>query len=313
MRLVSAEEVDNALDDRALVEALRGMFRTGCDVPLRHHHNIPTPGVADGTLLLMPAWQSGDQIGIKLVTVFPDNGKAGLASILGNYLLLDGTTGQPQALLDGVQLTLRRTACASALAADYLARADAAKLVMVGAGSLAPYLIRAHKAVRPISSVTIWNHNGDKARALAENLSIDGVEITASADLEAAVRQADLVSCATLSSTPLVRGDWLPAGCHLDLVGAFRPDMRECDDRAAARARLYVDTREGALVEGGDIAIPLANSTINEDDIQGDLFDLTRGLVRGRVDGEDDDITLFKSVGTALEDLAAAKLVMQNL
>jgi ornithine cyclodeaminase len=317
MRLVSAEDVNNALDDKALVEALREMFRSGCEVPLRHHHNIPTPDAADGTLLLMPAWQingqGGGQIGIKLVTVFPDNGRVGLASILGQYLLLDGTTGQPQALIDGVQLTLRRTACASALAADYLARQDASRLVMVGAGALAPYLIRAHAAVRPIRSVMIWNHNGDKADALAAELKIDGIEVTAGMDLEAAVRTADIVSCATLSSQPLVKGAWLPAGCHLDLVGAFRPDMRECDDMAVTRARVYVDTREGALVEGGDIAIPLENGSIQKSDVHGDLFDLTRGLVEGRRPAQGTDITLFKSVGTALEDLAAARLVMRNL
>ncbi|MDA1098955.1 MAG: ornithine cyclodeaminase family protein [Proteobacteria bacterium] len=317
MRLVSAEDVNNALDDQALVEALREMFRSGCDVPLRHHHNIPVPGGADGTLLLMPAWridgQRGGQIGIKLVTVFPDNSRVGLASILGQYLLLDGTTGQPQALIDGVQLTLRRTACASALAADYLARQDASRLVMVGAGALAPYLIRAHAAMRPIRSVVIWNHNTEKADALAAGMQVEGVEITASADLEAAVGAADIISCATLSSHPLVMGAWLPAGCHLDLVGAFRPDMRECDDTAVTRARIYVDNREGAMIEGGDIAIPLANGSIKKSDVQGDLFDLTRGLVQGRTSGQDADITLFKSVGTALEDLAAAQLVMRNL
>jgi ornithine cyclodeaminase len=313
MRLISADEVNSALDDRALVEALREMFRGGCDVPLRHHHNIPNPGTADGTLLLMPAWQSGEQIGIKLVTVFPDNGRVGLASILGHYLLLDGKTGRPQALIDGVQLTLRRTACASALAADFLARPDASNLVMVGAGALAPYLIRAHAAVRPIRSVTVWNHNSEKAQALAAELKIDGVEISASTELEAAVGAADIVSCATLSPDPLVMGGWLPAGCHLDLVGAFRPDMRECDDTAVTRARIYVDNREGAMVEGGDIAIPLASGIITADDVRGDLFDLTRGLVQGRGDNQGGDITLFKSVGTALEDLAAAQLVMRNL
>ena len=313
MRLINADEVNSALDDRALVEALREMFRGGCDVPLRHHHNILNPGAADATLLLMPAWQSGEQIGIKLVTVFPDNGRVGLASILGQYLLLDGKTGRPQALIDGVQLTLRRTACASALAADFLARPDASNLVMVGAGALAPHLIRAHAAVRPIRTVMIWNHNSEKAQALAAELKIDGVEISASTELEAAVGAADIVSCATLSPDPLVMGAWLPAGCHLDLVGAFRPDMRECDDTAVTRARIYVDNREGAMVEGGDIAIPLASGVITADDVRGDLFDLTRGLVQGRGDNQNGDITLFKSVGTALEDLAAAQLVMRNL
>jgi len=262
-------------------------------------------------LLLMPAWREGADIGIKLVTVFPDNNRVGLPSIIGQYLLLDGRTGDPKAVIDGVQLTLRRTACASALAADYLARDDALRLLMVGAGALAPHLIRAHAAVRPIREVTIWNHHPEKARALATTLAVDGASVRAGDDLEACARDADIISCATLSAEPLIQGAWLAPGSHLDLVGAFRPDMRECDDAAVAASRVYVDTREGALVEGGDIAIPLANGTLSEAEVVGDLFDLTRGGVAGR--GADEEITLFKSVGTALEDLAAAQLVMQRL
>ncbi|HZD26593.1 MAG TPA: ornithine cyclodeaminase family protein [Alphaproteobacteria bacterium] len=306
-RLIGAGAVAAALGYADLVAALDEMFRAGCEAPLRHHHTVAGEGGADGTLLLMPAWQQGGDIGIKIVTVFPDNAKRSLPSVIGSYLLLDGTTGEPRALIDGSELTVRRTACASALAARYLARADAARMVMVGAGALAPHLIRAHAAVRPLKAVRIWNHNPVRARDLAAGLQLDGIAVEAIEDLEAAVRGADIVSCATLSAVPLVQGAWLQPGSHLDLVGAFRPDMRESDDAAVRRARIFVDTRAGALSEGGDLAIPLSEGVITEADVQADLFELARGERPGR--GADDEITLFKSVGTALEDLAAARLV----
>jgi len=312
MRVVTAAEVEEALDDRELVDCLRDMFRDGCTVPLRHHHAIDVPGAAQAMLLLMPAWQSGQSIGVKSVTVFPDNPRQhSLPSIMGVYLLLDGATGAPKAVIDGMQLTLNRTACASALAADYLARRDARRLLMIGAGALAPHLIRAHAAVRPIEEVLIWNRNADKAATLARRMSIDGVAIAATEDLQGAISGADIVSAATLSPEPLVRGAWLSPGVHVDLVGAFRPDMRESDDEAVRRARLFVDTREGGLNEAGDIVLPLQAGVIQTDDICGDLFELTRGTCLGRT--QDDQITLFKSVGTALEDLAAAELVMQRV
>lgn len=312
MRVVTAAEVEQALDDRELVDCLHDMFRDGCTVPLRHHHDIDLPHGSGATLLLMPAWRSGEAIGIKSVTVFPDNPRQNsLPSIMGVYLLLDGDTGAPKALIDGMQLTLHRTACASALAADFLARRDARRLLMVGAGALAPHLIRAHAAVRPIREVLIWNHNADKAEALAGRMKIEGLSIAATADLEGAVAGADIVSAATLSPTPLIHGAWLTPGTHVDLVGAFRPDMRESDDEAVRRARLFVDTMEGGLNEAGDIVMPLKAGVIGRDDICGDLFALSRGDCLGRT--QDDQITLFKSVGTALEDLAAAQLVMKRV
>ncbi len=311
MRLFDADAVAAALPYRALVEALRAGFRADVTAPLRHHHTIPAAaGESDATLLLMPAWQAGSAIGVKIVSVFPDNAAKGVASINGAYLLIDGATGLPRAILDGAMLTARRTACASALAADYLARADASHLVMIGTGTLAPNLIAAHAAVRPIRRVSIWGRDPAKAAALADRLAGSPFEVAAVADRAAAIAEADIVSAATLSSDPLVEGAWLPPGCHVDLVGGFTPAMREGDDEAIRRATVFVDTREGATAEAGDIVQPINRGVLSEDGIAADLFDLTRAVHAGRT--HDREITLFKSVGTALEDLTAARLTIEG-
>jgi ornithine cyclodeaminase len=315
MRTVSAEEVHRRLDYPRLIDALRAMFRDGCAAPVRHHHTIERDAAPDATLLLMPAWQSagpaGGHIGVKVATVFPGNADQGLPAVMASYLLMDGATGEPRALIDGTALTARRTAAASALAATWLAREDTQTMVMVGTGALAPHLIQAHATIRPIRRVAIWGRRPERARAVADDLSLPGVEIAATEDLEGAVRSADLVSCATLAAEPLVRGAWLKPGAHLDLVGAFTPALRESDDEAVARARLFVDTRAGALKEGGDIVDPMSRGVISESDILGDLYDLARGAHPGRRTA--DEITLFKSVGAALEDLAAAIAIWDTL
>lgn len=316
MRIIQAAEVDTALDYESLVERLRQAFRRDITVPLRHHHTIEA-GEGEGgeglsaTLLLMPAWQAGRHIGIKMVTIFPENSAHGLPAVMGTYLLLDGRTGSPLALIDGPTLTARRTAAASALASSYLSRPDAERLLMVGSGTLAPHLIAAHAAVRPIHNVLIWGRSADKAAKLAQRLNREDFRVAPTTDLEAAARGAHIISCATLSSTPLIAGDWLQPGQHLDLVGAFRPDMRETDDTAIRRARVFVDTRAGAIVEAGDIVQPIESGALDPADIAADLFDLTRGERAGR--RYYDQITLFKSTGTAIEDLAAAELVVERV
>jgi alanine dehydrogenase len=313
LRIISADEIDRVLTYPALIDALAEAFRADIGVPLRHTHMIPQPSGVDAKLLLMPAWTNGGErlVGCKVVSVYPDNVKAGRPSVSGSYLLMSGDTGEPLALLDGTAITAWRTACASALAARYLAREDASHLLMIGAGALAPHLVRAHSAVRPIKQVTLWNRGRSRAIKTAFALHAAGIEPTIADDLEAAVRTADIVSCATLSSTPLVRGAWLRKGTHVDLVGAFTPKMRESDDEAVRKSRVYVDTREGAPKEAGDLAIPLKKRVIKAADIQGDLFELCRGKVKGRK--RKGEITLFKSTGTAIEDLAAAMLVWNRL
>jgi ornithine cyclodeaminase len=304
MRVVSADEVNRLLDFPGLIAAIRDAFRGGITAPSRHHHHI-----ADATLLLMPAWQRGGFMGVKLVTVFPDNATRALPTVMGTYLLLSGDSGAPLACIDGVSLTLWRTAAASALAADALARKDAAHLVMIGAGALAPYLVRAHASVRRLKRVTIWNRNAERAERLAAEMAQAGIPAAATADRAGAISEADIVSAATLSREPLVSGALLRPGTHVDLVGAFTPAMREADDEAVRRASVYVDTRPG-MRESGDIAQPLDSGALTEAHIAGDLFDLAAGRARRR---SADEITLFKSVGYAAEDLAGATEVWRRL
>jgi ornithine cyclodeaminase len=314
MRILAADELQRIFTFPRLIEALRGAFQGEVVVPVRHHHTIERRGEGDATLLLMPAWTGGanetgdSHVGVKIASVYPGNAARGLSSVQGSYVLMDGGSGVPLALIDGGALTLWRTAAASALAVTFLARQDASRLVMVGAGALVPYLVEAHASVRPIETVAIWNRTPERARKLAADLAGRRYRVEAVADLEAAVRAADIVSSATLSKAPLIKGAWLRPGAHLDLVGAFTPAMRESDDEAVRRARVYVDTRAGALQEAGDIVLAVKSGVIAEADICGDLFDLCRGVVAGRRSPE--EITLFKSVGTALEDLAAAALAI---
>lgn len=311
MMTVNAESVAKALPYAQLVDALDAAFATDIRVPLRAHHTVPVPGGTDGTLLLMPAWSEGQSIGIKVATVFPDNASIGSPAVFASYLLLSAETGIPLAVLDGTEITVRRTAAASALASRYLSREDSAHLLMVGTGNLAPHMVHAHASVRPITQVSVWGRRETAARALAERLAASGLQAKAAIDLEAAVAEADIISCATLASEPLVHGAWLRPGQHLDLVGAFTPAMREADDEALRRADVYVDTRNGALSEAGELVQGIANGAIKEDEVCGELSELARGGINGRQDN--DAITLFKSVGTALEDLAAAELAITNL
>jgi ornithine cyclodeaminase/alanine dehydrogenase-like protein (mu-crystallin family) len=313
MRVVTAQEIDGVLTCELVADALAEAFAGDVIAPLRHHHEIERAR-SPATLLLMPAWtgpaDAAPMLGVKIVTVFPDNAAVALPAVLGTYLLLDGATGAPLMALDGTRLTHWRTAAASALAARFLAREDASRLVMVGAGALAPFLIRAHAAERPIRSVALWNHRPERARDVAAALRGEGLDVEAVEDLETAVRQADIVSCATLSSAPIVRGAWLKPGAHLDLVGAFNLAMREADDEALTRSRVFIDTPH-ARTEGGDVALALRSGALAADAVQGDLAALCRGQVPGR--GAADEITTFKSVGASLEDLAAAMLVRRLL
>ncbi len=319
MFMISADAVDRALSFEGLVETLRTAFREGAIQPVRHHHTIERPDGAASTLLLMPAWtdfeaagtSAGGHIGVKVVTVSPDNNEIAKPAVMGLYLLLDGKTGEPQALIDGQRLTQWRTACASALAASYLAREDASRLLVIGAGALAPFLARAHSAVRPIREVRIWNRTFANAEKVAATLCAEGMDAKAVNDLDWALGDADIVSSATIATLPLVKGALLKPGSHVDLVGGFAPGMRESDDDAIRRARVYVDTRTGATKEAGDIVQPLASGVLKAEDIVADLYELARGQKPGR--GSADEITLFKSVGAALEDLAAGVEVFRHL
>ena len=306
LQFYSAEDVHAALDFAPLADALARAFAKGAEVPLRHGHALG----GDDRLLLMPAW-SADALGTKLVTVMPENAARGARTVHALYVLCDRVTGEPRAVLDGEALTLRRTAAASALAARYLARADADSLLLVGTGALAPFMARAHCALRPgLRRVLVWGRDAARAQASADALREHGVPAEAVSSLETAAAEAAIVCCATTAREPLIRGTWLAPGTHLDLVGAFTPAMREVDDAAVRNARVYVDTYRGALAEAGDLVQPLQAGVIAREQVRAELAELVRDERPGRQSAH--EITLFKSVGTALEDLAAAQLVVER-
>ncbi len=308
LRFFSAAEVEAGLDYPRLIDALFETFRRGGEaMPVRQSHEVGAFG-APGHLLLMPAWQRGTALGVKLVTVFPGNASRCLGAVSSLYVLLDGTTGQPRAMIDGEALTNRRTAATSARASRHLSRKDAHTLLVIGTGRVAASLPMAHRVVRPIKRVLVWGRNPQRAVALAAALSREGFEAQAVVDLPAAIAEADIVSCATTSTEPLVMGKHVKRGTHLDLIGSFRPTMRESDDEAVCRSRVFVDTYGGALAEAGDLLQPISAGSWQPSEICGDLHELTRGARPGRI--HDDEITLFKSVGAALEDLAAASLLV---
>lgn len=307
LRSYSAGDVHAALDYPLLVEALRDVFRKGGEaMPVRQSYEIGYGG-APAHLLTMPAWERGQSLGVKLVTVFPQNATRGIGAVSSLYVLLDGETGVPRAMIDGEALTNRRTAAASALASTYLSRPEGGTLLMIGTGHLAHHLPLAHAAVRPIKNVMVWGRNSERAAALAAKLREEGLPAQPVTDIEKALAQADIVSCATTASEPLVTGKHLKPGTHVDLVGAFTPQMRECDDDTVLRSSVFVDTYAGALKEAGDLVQPIAAGVWKADAVRGDLHELTSGAKQGR--GDASEITLFKSVGAAIEDLAAATLL----
>ncbi len=312
MRRLSNEELLAKLDYPSLIEALQSAFRAVYTVPMRHHHDYANPTVGvDSTLLLMPAWDDGEYLGLKVVTVSPKNSAQNLPSIQGSYTLFDLPSGQSILEMDAKVLTNLRTAAASALASQYLSRPDSRTLFVLGTGSLAPFLIAAHASNRPIERVLIWGRNSVKAERIKADLVGGGYEIEVVSDISKGIAAADIISAATMSKDPLILGKYLKPGQHLDLVGSYRSDMREADDGTIARCSLFVDTMQGAPKESGDLAIPLKNGTCTLEDIQADLFALCRAEHQGRKTSE--EITFFKSVGHALEDLAAAKLAFNRI
>jgi ornithine cyclodeaminase len=315
LRLFDGAAVASATPFAALVAALRTAFAEGVEVPARHVHTWPDGDGGSLTSLLMPAWtrpgpQGSGFYGVKIINVAPGNAARGLPGLHGSYTLVDAATGRPLALLDADALTARRTVAASALAAGYLARPDASRLLVVGAGRLAALLPAAHRAVRPIRQVRVWARRPEAAAALVARWQTEGFDAEAATDLQAALGAADIVSCATLATEPLVQGAWLAPGAHLDLIGGFTPAMREADDDCFRGARLAIDTEE-ALTKAGDLLGPVSRGVFTAADVRATLAQLCRGSVPGRT--QERQRTVFKSVGTALEDLAAARLVWRTL
>lgn len=312
---LNATQVQDALPWNDLILGLNDIFTRNVCSPVRHHHTVQVEQGPDATLLLMPAWLENEYLGVKQVNVFPGNNALNIPGLSSHYMLSCGKTGQPLAQLDGNELTARRTAAASALASHYLSREDASELLMVGAGRMGRRLIPAHMSVRPIKRVQVWDRNQVAAEALVTELQEAGINafVCAKEALEEAAKQADIISCATMSTTPLILGDWLKPGAHLDLVGSFTPTMRETDNIAMQNSAVFVDTRAGALSETGDLIMPIEQGAITQDVILAEFSELCSGKHAGRkaLQKPDTAITLFKSVGDSREDLAAAILAYQ--
>lgn len=249
------------------------------------------------------AWIDDMAIGLKTVSVFPDNPSANppMPSVQGVMVVFSGDNGAPVAIIDGALITRWKTAGDSVLGAKLLARPDSCRLLIVGAGTIARTLVDAYSAIFPdLDVIRIWNRRGEKAEALAAEMRAQGRPSEAAPDLAEAAAEADIISTATMAIDPVLHGDWVRPGTHVDMIGAFRPDMREGDDALIGKARIFVDARETAMHDIGELGIPLAQGLISESDILGDFYDLCNGAP-GRQ--SDDEITLFKNGGGAHLDV----------
>lgn len=304
---IPSEFMESHTDFNQLIEALNnGFAENAVQTPMRHHHDYSNPKESiDSTLLLMPSWEAGNDIGVKIVSVNPNNGKYDLPSIQGTYLYMDGHKGLIRAILDAKSLTAKRTAATSALAASYLAKQHASSMLMLGTGALSTNLIKAHTSIRPIKKVFVWGRNFEKAVLICRHFDQKKFEVVPVKDYFDVLPKVDIISSATLSKEPLIMGKYLREGQHLDLVGAYKKDMREADDEAVTKSDVFLDTYQGGLKESGDIVIPLQNGTLKESDIKADLFGLCSGKITGRQSAK--QITFFKSVGHASEDLIGAR------
>lgn len=311
MITIGHENLVETLDYTSLIETIQEAFSSDAIVPERHHHAISVPEHLDATLLLMPAWSIGEYVGIKIATIFPSNRIVGLPSVMATYLLLDGKTGLPLATIDGKTLTVLRTAATSALASKFLSRPESNTMTMVGAGSMALPLISAHASVRNLTKIYVWNRSSEKAERIVEELQKSNQPACLTKDLEDSVRKSDIVSCATLSRQPVIFGSWIREGTHVDLVGAYTTNMRETDNDLIVRSTVFVDTYDGAQSEAGDLVLAAESGAWSFDSVQGDLKELTTNAVPGRV--SESEVTVFKSVGSAIEDLAAARLAYERL
>ena len=314
MQLLDSDTVHHLLDYPGLMDALAEAHRGGTPLVERCLlHAQDSEAHRGEALLVLPAWMPGRSMGVKAATVMPRNATRhqGLPTIHALYSLFDGETGEPVAVIDGTALTLRKTAADSGLGCRLLARDDAATLLMVGAGALAPHLVAAHRSARSsLQQVLVWNRTAQNRDNLIELLHADDIEADPVDDLADAVSSADVICCATATMEPLIHGEWLRPGTHLDLVGSYNPSMRESDDECIRRASVFVDYRGSTLETAGDLVQPITDGVIDAEDVEADLFELCSREHRGRRRG--DEITLYKNGGGGHIDLFAAEYLARR-
>lgn len=311
MNVIEASDVHRVLTFPELVETIRTTFGKPAGTPRRTLYHLREDDPFKDAFAVLPAW-SEEVIGVKAFTYMPSNAPKGRPILHSKILLFDRDTGAPLALVDGTSVTYWRTAAVAALAADYLARTDVKSLLICGTGNLAPYMTLAHASVRSYDEIGIWGRNAAKAATAVDAVKARRPELPVRVvtDLEAAARSADVISCATASKAPVILGAWVRPGTHTDFIGNHDRQHRETDTELVVKSRVYVDSRANTMNEAGEILLPIAEGRITDDHVIGELADLCAGRVGGRQHA--DEITLFKSVGTALSDLAAASLVTRR-
>jgi alanine dehydrogenase len=311
LRVLSADDVRQALPMAEAVEAMKAAFAQlslgRANVPLRTPVEVPAH---NGVTLFMPAYLADDdQMAVKIVSVFDDNPAQGLPLIHALVVVVDATTGRPQAAMDGTYLTALRTGAVSGAATDFLARPDARVAAIFGAGAQGRTQLEAVCAVRPIEAAWVFDSNAERARAYADEMSTWlSLPVSLARSPAEALRQADVVCTATTSSTPVFADADLRPGVHVNAVGAYTPQMQELPAETVARARVVIDHRAASLAEAGDLIIPIEQGIIGEDHIHAELGEIVSGLKPGRASA--DEVTLFKSVGVAVQDVAAAGRVL---
>ncbi len=314
MLIIDAEQIHQTLNFPELIRALKDTFSKPAGMPQRQVFSLDESSSHSDAFAVLPSWND-KTIAVKAFTYFPNNPSqsADLESLYSKIMIFDRKTGVPQALVDGTSVTYWRTAAISALGSKFLAREDATKLLVCGTGRLASFMALAHASVRPITEIKIWGRNRDSALKIVDIVksSRPELDVTVCDNLEFAVRNADIISCATGSPTPLFDGDWVQEGTHTDFVGNHNHDRRECDTKLILKSNVYVDSKINVFAEAGELLIPVAEGVYSTNEVKGELAQLCDHRVKGRTDIK--QITLFKTVGTALADLVGAQIAFSKI
>ncbi|MGB0893633.1 MAG: ornithine cyclodeaminase family protein [Parashewanella sp.] len=312
MQVFTQTDVEKSLSFPSLIQKLKDTFGHDFHMPQRQLYQLETQSSNHNTFALLPSWNQS-VIAVKSFTYFPENPKQSsqLKSVYAQILLFDKQTGKPLAIVDGTSATLWRTAAMSGLASDFLARKDAKKLLLLGTGELAPYMVLAHAAVCDLTHVSVWGRDINKAKAVVKKIKAQRTDLLVDVciDLEKAIPLADIISCATRSPLPLFDGSLVAQGTHVDLVGNHRSDSRECDTELVVKSNVFVDAKINTCAEAGELLLPVSEGRFEIDSVKAELSQLCQGEVAGRQ--SESEITLFKSVGCAIADLATAQLVYE--
>jgi 1-pyrroline-2-carboxylate reductase [NAD(P)H] len=304
MKIISAQEVHAALTYPELIVSLKDAFANSFVMPPRQVFLLDQESGAHDAFALLPSWNQS-VIAVKTFTYFPGN-KLPKKTLYSKIMLFDRHGGEPIALVDGTSCTFFRTAGVSALASSFLSRTNASVMLLLGTGNLASFLVKAHASVRPLKKVFIWGRTRSKAERVAIEMmgQLNSIEFVVADDIESACSQADIIVSATGSHDILVKGAWVRPGTHTDFLGNHHPDKRECDTELVIKSSVYVDTYANCYREAGEILLPIAEGRFSKTNVKGELADLCTGKSPQRT--TDSEITLFKSVGSALSDLVAA-------